>query len=184
MLKAEARFDDLKSALSDQETFGKFVQDLIDDFDLGYESTSPDEEDNQDDESQENEEEQEQDQSPDSEQEDQPGQTEVTDADAMEDDSAEPQDMVDAENIEGDQDESDQTPDANAQQINPVNMPDPYDIYTNTHDETIKAEELCDAEELERLRGYLDGHIKGLSGAISRLANRLQRRLLAQQQRS
>ena len=184
MLKAAGRFDELKSALSDQEAFGKFVQDLIADFDLGDESAAADEEDNQDDESQENEDDQEQDQSPDSEQEDQPGQTEVTDADAMEDDSADPQDMVDAENIEGDQDESDQTPDANAQQINPVNMPDPYDIYTTTHDETVKAEELCDAEELERLRGYLDGHMKGLSGAISRLANRLQRRLLAQQQRS
>ena len=52
MLKAAGRFDDLKSALSDQEAFGRFVQDLIADFDLGDESASPDEEDNQDDESQ------------------------------------------------------------------------------------------------------------------------------------
>ena len=185
MLKSAGRFDELKSALEDQDAFGKFVQDLISDFDLGDENAASDEEDDQDDESQENEdEEQDQDQNPDSEQEDQPGQTEVTDADAMEDDSSDPQDMVDAENIEGDQDDSDQTPDANAQQPNPVNTPDPYEIYTAAHDETIKAEELCDVEELERLRGYLDGHMKGLSGTISRLANRLQRRLLAQQQRS
>ena len=51
-------------------------------------------------------------------------------------------------------------------------------------DETIKAEELCEIEELDRLRGYLDGHMAGLSSIISRLANRLQRKLLAQQQRS
>ena len=92
--------------------------------------------------------------------------------------------MVDAENIDGDQDDTEQTPDANAQMPNPANLPDPYRIYTTAHDEVIKAEELCDTEELERLRGYLDGHMQGLSGAISRLANRLQRRLLAQQQRS
>ena len=109
---------------------------------------------------------------------------EVSEADAIEDQDSDPQDMVDAENIDGDQDDTEQTPDANAQMPNPANLPDPYRIYTTAHDEVIKAEELCDTEELERLRGYLDGHMQGLSGAISRLANRLQRRLLAQQQRS
>ncbi|MEP3655857.1 MAG: cobaltochelatase subunit CobT [Litorimonas sp.] len=185
MLKSAGRFDDLKTALDDQDTFGKFVQDLIADFELGDEMASSEEDENQDDESQENEDEQQnQDESPQDDQEDQPGQTEVSDADAMEDENSEPQDMVDAENIDGEQDDAEQTPDANAQRPNPTNLPDPYDIYTTNHDEVIKAEELCDTEELDRLRGYLDGHMKGLSGAISRLANRLQRRLLAQQQRS
>jgi len=184
-VKAAGRFDDLQSALEDQDAFGKFVQDLIADFELGDEMSDPQEEEDQDEESKENEEEQDnQDQDPDSEQDDQPGQTEVSDADALEDQDSDPQDMVDAENIDGDQDDSEQTPDANAQMPNPVNLPDPYRIYTTAHDEVVKAEELCDTEELERLRGYLDGHMQGLSGAISRLANRLQRRLLAQQQRS
>ena len=185
MLKASGRFDALKTALDDQDQFGKFVQDLISDFDLGDEKANHEEEDDQDDESQENEDEQQdQDQNSQDEQEDQPGQTEVSDADAMEDENADPQDMVDAENIDGEQDDAEQTADANAQRPNPTNLPDPYNIYTTGHDEVIKAEELCDTEELDRLRGYLDGHMKGLSGAISRLANRLQRRLLAQQQRS
>lgn len=184
-LKAAGRFDDLKTALDDQDQFGKFVQDLIADFELGDEMASSEEDDDQDDESQENEdEEQNQDESPQDDQEDQPGQTEVSDADAMEDENSEPQDMVDAENIDGEQDDAEQTPDANAQRPQPTNLPDPYTVYTTTHDEVIRAEELCDVEELDRLRGYLDGHMKGLSGAISRLANRLQRRLLAQQQRS
>ena len=185
MLKAGGRFDALKTALDDQDTFGKFVQDLIADFDLGDEKANHEEEDDQDDESKENEDDEDnQDQSPQDDQEDQPGQTEVSDADAMEDENADPQDMVDAENIDGDSDDSEATPDANAQRPNPTNMADPYTVYTTNHDEVIKAEELCDTEELDRLRGYLDGHMKGLSGAISRLANRLQRRLLAQQQRS
>lgn len=185
MLKAAGRFDELKTALDDQDTFGKFVQDLIADFELGDEMASSEEDDNEDDESQENEdEEQNQDDASQDDQEDQPGQTEVSDADAMEDENSEPQDMVDAENIDGEQDEAEQTPDANAQRPIPTNLPDPYTVYTTKHDEVVRAEELCDTEELERLRGYLDGHMKGLSGAISRLANRLQRRLLAQQQRS
>jgi len=185
MLKAGGRFDALKTALDDQDTFGKFVQDLISDFDLGDEKANHEEEDDQDDESKENEDDElNQDQNPQEDQEDQPGQTEVSDADAMEDDSADPQDMVDADNIDGDSDDSETTPDANAQRPNPTNLPDPYTVYTTNFDEVIKAEELCDTEELDRLRGYLDGHMKGLSGAISRLANRLQRRLLAQQQRS
>ncbi|MCW5718891.1 MAG: cobaltochelatase subunit CobT [Bauldia sp.] len=51
-------------------------------------------------------------------------------------------------------------------------------------DETVKAEELCDPEELDRLRGFLDKQLAPLQGAVSRLANRLQRRLLAQQNRA
>jgi cobaltochelatase CobT len=59
-----------------------------------------------------------------------------------------------------------------------------YNVYTQEFDETIRAEELCDPEELTRLRKYLDQQMAHLSGAVSKLANRLQRRLMAQQQRS
>lgn len=58
-----------------------------------------------------------------------------------------------------------------------------YQVFTEEFDEVIKAEELCDVEELERLRKYLDQQMAHLSGAVSKLANRLQRRLLAQQRR-
>ncbi|MDD7909339.1 cobaltochelatase subunit CobT [Pseudovibrio exalbescens] len=61
---------------------------------------------------------------------------------------------------------------------------DDYVVYTHAHDETITAEELCDQEELDRLRGFLDKQLATLSGAVSRLANRLQRKLMAQQNRS
>jgi cobaltochelatase CobT len=59
-----------------------------------------------------------------------------------------------------------------------------YKAFTRRYDEQIAAEDLCDAEELERLRSYLDKQLQNLSAVVARLANRLQRRLLAQQNRS
>jgi cobaltochelatase CobT len=59
-----------------------------------------------------------------------------------------------------------------------------YRPYTDRFDEITKAEELCDADELSRLRGFLDKQLAPLQGAVARLANRLQRRLMAQQNRS
>ncbi len=59
-----------------------------------------------------------------------------------------------------------------------------YQVYSNAFDETIGAEELCDPEELTRLRAYLDKQLNQLQGVIARLANRLQRRLMAQQNRA
>jgi len=58
-----------------------------------------------------------------------------------------------------------------------------YKVFTRVYDETIAAEELCDADELDRLRAFLDKQLQALHGAVARLANRLQRRLLAQQNR-
>ena len=59
-----------------------------------------------------------------------------------------------------------------------------YKAFTTKFDETIKAEELCDADELARLRAYLDKQLSHLQGVVARLANRLQRRLMAQQNRA
>ena len=59
-----------------------------------------------------------------------------------------------------------------------------YKVYTKDFDEEVKAEELCDSEELARLRGRLDQLMESSKNAIAKLANRLQRLLLAQQNRS
>ena len=59
-----------------------------------------------------------------------------------------------------------------------------YHAWTERFDEVIEASELCDEEELLRLRAYLDQQLEQLQGAVTKLANRLQRRLLAQQNRS
>ena len=59
-----------------------------------------------------------------------------------------------------------------------------YRAYTRSFDEEVDAEDLCDADELARLRQQLDQQLQHMQGVISKLANRLQRRLLAQQTRS
>lgn len=60
----------------------------------------------------------------------------------------------------------------------------PYRAFTSEFDEVTDANELCDHEELTRLRHQLDQQLSHLSGVVGKLANRLQRRLLAQQTRS
>src|SRR5258708_31284537 len=59
-----------------------------------------------------------------------------------------------------------------------------YRPFTIKFDETVAAEDLCEPEELDRLRGHLDKQLAHLQGVVTRLANRLQRRLMAQQNRS
>ena len=59
-----------------------------------------------------------------------------------------------------------------------------YKVYSNKFDETISADDLCDTEELVRLRAYLDKQLSNMQGVVARLANRLQRKLMAQQNRS
>ena len=53
---------------------------------------------------------------------------------------------------------------------------DAYKVFTTAYDEVVDADDLCDPEELTRLRAYLDQQLAGLSSVVSRLANRLQRR--------
>jgi cobaltochelatase CobT len=59
-----------------------------------------------------------------------------------------------------------------------------YKVFTEQYDEEVEANALCDEEELGRLRAYLDQQLVHLQGAVTKLANRLQRRLMAQQNRS
>ena len=67
-----------------------------------------------------------------------------------------------------------------------TDLPDHFDykVYTEKFDETVRAADLCDEEELTRLRAYLDSQLTGLQSVVTKLANRLQRRLMAQQNRS
>ena len=65
-----------------------------------------------------------------------------------------------------------------------LSPPTDYKAFTNRFDEIVEAGELCDETELNRLRTYLDQQIGGLSSVVTKLANRLQRRLMAQQARS
>jgi cobaltochelatase CobT len=67
-----------------------------------------------------------------------------------------------------------------------TNLPPEFDykVFTREFDEEVSADQLCDEAELDRLRAFLDKQLNNLSGVVGRLANRLQRRLLAQQNRA
>ncbi|MGC6516599.1 MAG: cobaltochelatase subunit CobT [Candidatus Puniceispirillaceae bacterium] len=61
---------------------------------------------------------------------------------------------------------------------------DAYRVFTRLYDEVIDADDLCDNDELDRLRAMLDRHLENLTSVIGKLANRLQRKLMAHQNRS
>ena len=67
---------------------------------------------------------------------------------------------------------------------NPINEGDLYRIFSEEYDEVITANELCDPDELTRLRSLLDKHLDSLNSVIGKLANRLQRKLMAHQNRT
>ena len=92
------------------------------------------------------------------------------------------QEMSDEESAESG-DESPNTPPAGA---NAEKFADTftYKAFTQKFDEIVKAADLCPPEELEQLRTLLDKQLENLAGAVARLANKLQRRLMAQQNRS
>jgi len=93
------------------------------------------------------------------------------------------------ENADGEQGDEAELPEGEAPHEPPAPAPhsdaDPnYVVYATEFDEEIKAEELAEPAELERLRAYLDQQLEPLKGAVSRLANKLQRRLQAKQNRA
>jgi len=182
--KAGKRLDAMKDLVEDQEGFAEITLDLIRDLDLGDElgEQSEEQQDSEDNEmgegenSSDNEEQQEAEgqttEQMEAGQEDEEGETIELDADDMPDET-EAEDMADG-------DMPWRNPDAA-----PGSPHDPpYKVFTSQFDETIAAEDLCDTEELTRLRAYLDQQLRALQGVVARLANRLQRRLLAQQNRS
>ncbi|MQA66986.1 MAG: cobaltochelatase subunit CobT [Alphaproteobacteria bacterium] len=59
-----------------------------------------------------------------------------------------------------------------------------YSAFTTAFDEVVEARDLCDEQELSRLRAHLDNQLATLQGVIGRLANRLQRQLMAKQSRA
>ncbi|MBV8427330.1 MAG: cobaltochelatase subunit CobT, partial [Hyphomicrobiales bacterium] len=103
--------------------------------------------------------------------------------DGMSEDSDAPSGEMPEEADEADSEEASEAWRPPSSGPNERRAPD-YKAYLTKFDEVIAAEELCDPEELTRLRGYLDKQVQNLQGVVARLANRLQRRLLAQQNRS
>ncbi|WP_343503781.1 cobaltochelatase subunit CobT [Alloyangia pacifica] len=189
--QAGGTLEDLQAKLADQSAFARFARQII--TDLGYGDQLGEDPDQLDDEAQDEAEPgTEDEQEPDSTGQDDQDQDEAeaspeqsqeqtqdqSQAQVSADDMADQEMGEEAELPEGDA-PMDPPPPA------PVSEADPgYKVYDSTHDEEILAEELAEPQELERLRAYLDQQLEPLKGAVSRLANKLQRRLQAQQNRS
>jgi cobaltochelatase CobT len=186
--RAGRDLDGLLKNIENQRSFARNIRDLLSSLDMADEAAldSEDEENEDDNES----DEQEQQGEGESEQESQGDRADVEisedSSDEMEDGASEeadgPSGELPEESEEADSEDAGESwrPPSRS---NEARGPD-YKAYTNRFDEIIHAEDLCDADELTRLRAYLDKQLAHLQGVVGRLANRLQRRLMAQQNRS
>src|SRR5438477_7383446 len=186
--RAGRDLDRLERLIENQARFGDAIHDLLDALDMGEDrSTEADEEEG---------EEGEQDRRKEDSGEEGEGadgedaQTQVEEADASEDMSDAAADASEALSAESADDAEMGDAETPAQPRRPRRHgqneprgPD-YRPFITRHDEIVAAEDLCEPEELDRLRGYLDKQLSHLQGVVARLANRLQRRLMAQQNRS
>jgi cobaltochelatase CobT len=184
--RAGDNLNKLEDAIDDQSKFANLTRDIL--FDLDLTSSGSESEDGEGDEGEGQE-------GDDGDQQGEGGQAESQDAmsaDDMEVGDAETEDgeettvQLDGEEVEGESDGEEAgesaEPYAPDGALNPEKSA--YSVYTTSYDETIEAEELCDIDELTRLRAYLDQQLQQMQGVVSRLANRLQRRLQAKQNRN
>jgi len=186
--KAADKLDHLRDALDDQARFARASREMIAALDMADElGEDPDEnedesEEDEESETGESEDQQESDESQEAsaeEMEQGEGESEESMEEAAEIDSdMVPEDIDEEQAPEGEEPWRPQLP------FSSLSNENFYRVYTNQFDEVIGAEDLCDADELARLRNYLDKQLANLQGVVARLANRLQRRLMAQQNRS
>jgi cobaltochelatase CobT len=185
--RAGRGLDRLERLLDDQRRFGDAVHDLLEALDMGEDRATSDEE-----EGEEGEEDRRKDETGEK--------GEAADSEDMEkmslEDAETSADSTDTAEEAVDAPAADMADDADMgeaetaaepwrprHRLNEPRGPD-YKPFTLRFDETVAAEDLCEPEELDRLRGYLDKQLSHLQGVVARLANRLQRRLLAQQNRA
>ncbi|MCJ2079008.1 cobaltochelatase subunit CobT [Methylobacterium sp. E-016] len=188
--KAGPNLDGLIGSIEDQRGFGRSVRELLSSLDMADETPFDPEDDENDDEN----EAQDDEQTPsegDAEEQSQGDRAEVETSEEASDDIEEgAQEAADApsgelpeESEDADSEEASESWRPPSKVANELRGPD-YRVFNPRFDEVIHAEDLCDAEELARLRSYLDKQLSHLQGVVGRLANRLQRRLLAQQNRA
>jgi cobaltochelatase CobT len=180
-------YSGLETALNDQNAFGRVVRDMLVQMDMAEElgeDQSQEDAENDDDQPQG------EDQSEDGGDDESDGEQSQSEEAEASDDEQEAGEMEAADataDDETDDDTESETPgEAKRPEPSLTNLPADFDykIFTTTFDETVSAAELCDEDELDRLRAFLDKQLANLQGVVGRLANRLQRRLMAQQNRS
>jgi cobaltochelatase CobT len=189
--KAGKDLDALELAFDDQATFARLIGRLLEDLELtdGEQSPEQDPETGEDDQGDDEDQGQdEQDQSEDAEGSGDSDQETRAEQSEGGEDSGEQRQLddspADAEGELGEDGEEGMMPVRPNRPLSDLPPSFDYHAFTTQYDEEIAATELCDEEELTRLRAYLDQQLVHLQGAVTKLANRLQRRLMAQQNRS
>jgi len=189
--KAGKDMEGLSTSINDQQAFSRVVRNMLASMNVaeqyGDDDVEPDDQDNDSDEDQPRSDEQDESQSEEEAGDDAaPADENETSDDQMEDGEMDGAEISDDDLVDDDSDDS-ETPGEVRRPNHPFsdfNEKVDYTVFTEEFDEMITAEELCDEAELERLRAFLDKQLSHLQGAVGRLANRLQRRLMAQQNRS
>ncbi|MBY0612967.1 MAG: cobaltochelatase subunit CobT [Beijerinckiaceae bacterium] len=191
--RAGKDLDQLGSSLEDQRSFARAIHKLLESLDMGdpNQQLDPDDDDKEDKDGENAPEDQRQDQAGDTDPDQSFEGMQVQETDSSDEDMQEgAQEAADAPAGEFPEESDLGEAEESAEGKRPPQTPgkdkhvSDYRAYTHKFDETIAAEDLCDTEELDRLRAYLDKQLSNLQGVVGRLANRLQRRLLAQQNRS
>ena len=185
--QAAGTLSNIDDVLADQSAFARLARKVISDLGYGDQlGEDPDRDDPTDEGAEQEEEDGPEEAGQDSEESED---AEASPEQAQEEEQDESQAQVTMEDSDVEQGEEAELPEGEAPMEPPPPAPhsdaDPtYTVYTTDFDEEIRAEELAEPAELERLRAYLDQQLEPLKGAVSRLANKLQRRLQAQQNRS
>jgi cobaltochelatase CobT len=187
--KASGDIGNLEGKIDDQRSFARVVRDMLASMEMAEELGSEDRSDQEQESEQESPESEE---SNDGGEEEQEGSEEADSEDAQA--SSEESEAGEMEADEADAAEMAEDMDADAETPGEARRPNmpfsdftekvDYKVFTSEFDETVAAEELCDEAELDRLRAFLDKQLANLQGVVGRLANRLQRRLMAQQNRA
>jgi cobaltochelatase CobT len=187
--KAAGDLNGLEDVIGDQTAFARRIRDLLVSLDMADELGNDVEEEDDNEAGEQGKpdenESQGEDENDESQSEAQPQETDAT---------GEEQESGETESAETDSDEMVDDADADAREAGESARPEPplsnrppendYKIYSEKFDEVIEADDLCETAELDRLRAFLDKQLAPLQGAVARLANRLQRRLMAQQNRA
>jgi cobaltochelatase CobT len=189
--KAASDLDSLKNVIEDQQAFGKLVRHMLSSMqmaeDYGDDESQPEEMENENDEEQPRSNETENDEVEEDAGSDAAPAEESQAAEEQLDDGEMDGAEISDDDMSDEDDDQSETPGETKRPNSPFddfNEKVDYHIFTQEFDEEILAEELCEEAELDRLRAFLDKQLSHLQGAVGRLANRLQRRLMAQQNRS
>ncbi|ACM37924.1 MULTISPECIES: cobaltochelatase subunit CobT [Rhizobium/Agrobacterium group] len=188
--KASSDFSNLANVIEDQQAFARVVRHMLSSMEMAEDF-------GEDPEQAEQEETSEEDQQRSGEEEQENSEQEAGSESAPADESESAEEQMDDGEMDGAEisdddmseegDEDSETPGEMRRPASPFddfNEKVDYKMFTEAFDEETSAEELCDEAELDRLRAFLDKQLAHLQGAVGRLANRLQRRLMAQQNRS